>query len=297
MKLHDKDYFCNYVTSGTAKIILDTLQVRWSSPILFNDPFDAQFDVNYDFEIEDAIQPFLTELTRLLFSETEPNINFSHSLGDAIKRLRRFKHKMNKEDFSGLAAEALMEGANNVRPLIIQQNSEWHEYIKNSRVFCVAEDYDNLLMWAHYADCHKGIVIKFNCLQELDTFLCAAKPIIYSSDIPVLLTLDEFIMQNTGQSPQIYQDLFYRFAFTKSNHWSYEKEWRCFSQKENDNGEHYELVNIYPEEISAIYFGCKISPEDQSEIIANLGTSLSHVELFKAQTSNKCFELIFERIR
>ena len=35
-----------YVTVNTAKIVLETGKLRWSSPFMFNDPFDVQFDLH-----------------------------------------------------------------------------------------------------------------------------------------------------------------------------------------------------------------------------------------------------------
>ena len=38
---HDRQYFYKYVSAKTAQAILTTRTLRWSSPILFNDPFDV----------------------------------------------------------------------------------------------------------------------------------------------------------------------------------------------------------------------------------------------------------------
>lgn len=39
---HDRSRFYKYVSAETAKIVLETKQVRYSSPLVFNDPFDVQ---------------------------------------------------------------------------------------------------------------------------------------------------------------------------------------------------------------------------------------------------------------
>ena len=38
---HERRYFYKYVSAKTAKIIISTRKLRWSSPVLFNDPFDV----------------------------------------------------------------------------------------------------------------------------------------------------------------------------------------------------------------------------------------------------------------
>ena len=37
---HDRRFFYKYMSAETARIILANRRLRWSSPILFNDPFD-----------------------------------------------------------------------------------------------------------------------------------------------------------------------------------------------------------------------------------------------------------------
>ena len=102
--------------------------------------------------------------------------------------------------------------------------------MKASRVFCVTEEHDNLLMWAHYAKDHKGVVIKFECLRELDTALCIARKVDYVETPPVIATLDEYIPYITGQDKnKINHDLLiYKLFQSKSTQWKYEKEWRVF---------------------------------------------------------------------
>ena len=42
----DREFFYTYASSDNAKAILRNCSVRWSSPLLFNDPFETQFDLN-----------------------------------------------------------------------------------------------------------------------------------------------------------------------------------------------------------------------------------------------------------
>jgi hypothetical protein len=42
------EYFYKYVIADVAKLILENLQVKCSSPLLFNDPFDSQIVIQHD---------------------------------------------------------------------------------------------------------------------------------------------------------------------------------------------------------------------------------------------------------
>ncbi|MBK8112877.1 MAG: DUF2971 domain-containing protein [Saprospiraceae bacterium] len=34
-------------------------------------------------------------------------------------------------------------------------------FLKSHNVFCLSEENDNLLLWSHYADCHKGYCVEY----------------------------------------------------------------------------------------------------------------------------------------
>ena len=91
--------------------------------------------------------------------------------------LRQSVNAIPRDELKREMREALEEGAENVKKLLAQEHEDWRQYICHARVFCVTEKHDDILMWSHYSDSHRGIVIKFRCLPEDDTALCAAKPI------------------------------------------------------------------------------------------------------------------------
>ena len=44
-----------YMKATTATTVLDSNSLRWSSPTLFNDPFDLQFDLHLELQFSDAV--------------------------------------------------------------------------------------------------------------------------------------------------------------------------------------------------------------------------------------------------
>ncbi len=296
VKTHDREFFCKHVTASTAKKILQNLQVLWSSPLLFNDPFDTQFDLNFGFSLDELPATFLKEVEKLVFGNDDPKCNPTHPLCFLILMLRGKRTQISRNKFVTQFRDAMEEGTNNVKKLLEEEHHRWRDYLRHTRVFCVAEDHDNLLMWAHYTDCHHGAVFRFKCLPEYDTALCAARAITYRPDIPVIATMEDWIRHCTGQIELDFDRLFYDLAFTKSDHWSYEKEWRCYTRRESAGGALYELMEILPGEIHSIYLGCKIGDSDRNDIMALLGGQLSHVEVYQGTSNKSRFELLFERI-
>ena len=74
IKTHDRDFFYKYANYDTAINILGNLEVRWSSPLLFNDPFDTQVGIHLDFTSEELIRSTREEIGKMIFAEEEPSL-------------------------------------------------------------------------------------------------------------------------------------------------------------------------------------------------------------------------------
>ena len=111
--------------------------------------------------------------------------------------------------------------------------------------YCLTSKPDNLLMWAHYADSHRGVCLKFDILEDLETFLVPI-PVEYSS---------EYVDYDAMNSN--FADLIRR----KSKEWEYEQEYRII--KTNFHG----LKKVNRAAIKEIIFGCRISEKDKESII------------------------------
>ena len=59
--IHDRDYFYKYVPARTALKILQSRTLRYSSPALFNDPFDCQTRMDFNFEVRELVEAFLEQ--------------------------------------------------------------------------------------------------------------------------------------------------------------------------------------------------------------------------------------------
>ena len=143
-----------------------------------------------------------------------------------------------------------------------------HKHIKNLsrsfdyfriRSFCngeTEEALENLLMWSHYADEHRGYCVKYKLSkhfikqEENDSFEhMFLKPIIYRKD--------EEKVDISGMT-SINTDL--AFA-TKHESWKYEKEVRLIVYNPNKEESFYGIPLDKDSCIEAIYFGCKCEPK------------------------------------
>jgi len=92
-------------------------------------------------------------------------------------------------------------------------------------VSCFSERRDSIIMWSHYADCHRGFCVEYDFKQR------AVNKALVNLLFPVLYT-DSLIDATRYLDPAIAADdnnnLYFGIlaAISKSPEWAYEKEWR-----------------------------------------------------------------------
>jgi hypothetical protein len=85
---------------------------------------------------------------------------------------------------------------------------------KPQGVFCLSEVCNDVLMWSHYADRHRGICVGIRTDRIPASRFAKVQ---YCDDIPVL-DCWEYVKSNV--------DRFVKLSLAKATRWQYEKEWR-----------------------------------------------------------------------
>jgi len=159
--------------------------------------------------------------------------------------------------------------------------------IKNVGILSLSDNPLNTLMWSHYGDNHKGIVIGISDFSEE-----AYQPIQYvqSGEIPEI-NLDGYIsvvkMYTNYNTLEIgFNDPSLQAALrTKTHEWGYEGEWRGVK----------EAYGLYPLDgrISEIIFGINCSETDKDEIRKIIADSnhndVSFKEIYRKPNSYELF--------
>jgi hypothetical protein len=242
------------------KLVITNKELYFSSPEKFNDPYDCGLPFKQHPEnFDPAIIKFKVE-------QTAPNI------------------------FPGISGAELEEKCAK-QVLLIQQNPEsWFEMNwgctpddlnKLFGVLSLTPHATNYLMWSHYAQSHKGFCVEFNTRLLVESILGHYQKVIYSNDIPyfsIMDLLDEGLMT--------------KLLYTKSRDWEYEDEYRITRLKHVNVS-----VQFDPEALIGIYFGYKMSPEQQVEIIDKARPLYPNVKFYQMQLSHERFELEIGQIK
>lgn len=295
-RTHERDYFFKYMTSGTAKVVLSNSSLRWSSPLLFNDPFDHQIDFNFDFTETEFVESYLKAFEQVIFGSDEVSFDIDTRPGALNSVMRQKRNELNKNDALKELKRGVEETARKLEAFKDNVNAELQKHLKNVRVLCVSEAHDNVVMWSHYANDHKGVVMRLQCIDEIDNTLLAAKKIGYNKKLPVIASLDEMVKNTLGIQKHNYAKLFTDLSYVKHNDWQYEREWRVAFPEAATTGLHKDIQEN-PRVFGSVYMGCRIEPVDETDILSLLRGPLSHVEVYKATKRKVEFGLDFERIR
>jgi hypothetical protein len=119
-----------------------------------------------------------------------------------------------------------------------------------TKVCCLSEVNNSILMWSHYAQNHQGFCFEYDLSDpRLESDMVSFYPVHYSEDI---LDLNECL--RLGQDAYGISIL---ASIVKHIDWSYEKEWRFFDFY-TFGGSNKQSVN----DPTAIYFGAKSNPGD-----------------------------------
>lgn len=134
-----------------------------------------------------------------------------------------------------------------------------NSYIRNKKKnYNDKKEYLNELMWAHYADSHRGICIKYKFPSNLTTsgtdqknYVSYFKDVEYTSDFKKISQQDGINMKDA--------------FFAKGKSWKYENELRFLYCNPTNNDTHISLP--ISDCIEAIYFGVKCPEKDKATII------------------------------
>ena len=170
------------------------------------------------------------------------------------------------------------------------------------RYFCLTPHYDNLLMWSHYADSHRGICIGFDIDHEHDfdsinSVFGSASCITYTKLYPKISMLELMRWMDMSQFviPEEYdfvEGILKRLTYTKGSAWEYENEIR-YSQPSSKG---IKLFEFPKHKLREVIIGANTAPDVKEKIIGCAKSNFSHAIIKQVITSTTEFKLEFTLI-
>ena len=285
---HDRVHFYKYLTPHAAKAILRSRTFKWSAASTFNDPFDMQFNLHLDYDPVGLLAACESDFYEILRGDRGFQTHIG--LGNVIARLQTVAMHLSDEKLKTFIRDGIGLAIANIPNDQREIHAKLRKHFSTYKVFCLSERLESVLMWSHYADHHRGIVVQLACLEEVDSSWSVARPVIYSERMPRFLDQEELRQILTGYAEPRREVVAERTIFSKALDWQYEREWRIYIPSDNTDDE---FINFHPQELAAIYFGCRSLDADRVEI-ASLARAINpRVEVYNAVKSERDFALEF----
>lgn len=310
--------------------ILRNCELRYSSASSFNDPFDCRLDIALKSRAEaNQVVDNAVNAIRELGSKV-----FASFKAAALKGSGGATSAPPSDDATELAAPKPRSRWEVTGSRVKDDDGQWRDKpwadivndLQASRmstlykildqsfgVLCLSECPDDILLWSHYADSHRGLCLEFDVAGQPTVFPRLHKvkyaqeyPDI-SSDFPDLLGL--FQVKRGGEMSEILlavADILAgdlagdaqrepsehraalsvaRWFYVKSCHWAYEREWRCLRSKPGPQ-------SFPPDALTRIIVGCADTDATLKAVRdAIAGTPLCNVQLCKAVRQARRFGL------
>jgi len=232
-------YIYKYFTIN--EYLLRTLinnELYFSCPSDFNDPFDCQFKL---------------ELVKDSIAEEQFYENLIQS-GIAVEDVK--------------AATSISEKNSGL------ENKINDELRKRLGVLCFSEKSEEILMWSHYADSHRGVCLIFDWKIHEDYF--KGKKVKYDNNLPTIrYSEDQKLLDEATNAIMVKLDM-----------WSYEKEIRSVIKVGNDKKR---TPHFNPKALAGVIFGERVTEENIQIIkrIVELHEDYCGVKFFKAKLNRK----------
>jgi hypothetical protein len=272
--------------------------IRWNSPLNFKDTFELNYSIGTDFDESKAVNIIAQKLATVIYDnkiKLYDNGLRNTKLDYMRKHLR--KDSCHIDHFVETIKTVAKELIHKAKNIIDEEKERWKKDIKNYRILCFSEFNDSILMWERYADEHSGVVFKWKPIAEIDSPLYAAYPVIYSDEIPEFASFEYLIDIYIGLKPaKPMIDELLTLVTTKTTSWSVENEWRIVSTKRVFDSGMYEDVPFSPQEIDAVYLGCKILDGDKEDILRYIEEGFSHVSVYQAYMDDDNRRITFKTI-
>lgn len=263
--------------------VLSGQAIRFSSPAVLNDPFE--------------LKPHLAALASPEHMEAELNRLLPEIFREELSKLApELQLKISDEALRGAVLShypQINRGVQGMVNLLMPKLQEVmaRKFEELIGILCLSATADSLLMWAHYADSHRGFLIEFDQRSMFfdrrvspDDELRHLHQVTYNSQRPALALADV-----TDFSP----------FMTKGADWEYEAEWRMIMTLDSASriiGEGMNAVHLFDfpaDALTAVIFGCRMSETKKAEIRKVLADAphYSHVRCVDAEIDNEHYRI------
>lgn len=274
-----------YMNEDRVEDILIKNKIRFTQPSVFNDPFELKLSMKGFAQESELIKQHNEEfenIVRDLYDKDYSYLKNKYSFEDFLSKIDK---KSGLKDFISISTSD-----------VIHENfkKKFDEVMNNTLgILSLTTNPDNLLMWAHYANEHRGFVIEldekhnfFKSKEENNYIYNGIQKVNYSEIRP-----DKFLKDFE------FKDL----LLVKSKEWAYENEYRIIQKLEDADEVKSDiyLFKLPRNLVKAVYCGCNMENSKKAKIleILNKEDNFHNVKVYNTTISDKYYKLEFVQVR
>jgi len=238
--------------------LLNENKLYFSSPKYFNDPYDAKIHFA-DGSVE----------------EIENYLLFTHK--------RKYPNDSDEKVLRLIRARPPKYNSSWIRETSIKELDPSFDKLG---VVCLSENNNDILMWSHYSDAHRGI-----CLEFDKDIIDSSKWFIGKVDYPEDNHYVDFKVFR--EAIENNEKAFRTFLLRKSFHWVYEKEWRiivglkAMDENSSKNAEDKQFLPCHEKMLTGIILGMK-TPDTLKQTFSQLVQNKS-IKLYEAKRNENSY--------
>lgn len=268
--------------------------IRCSSPVLFNDPFDGDFLGKLGFS-HDELDDYKARKA-LEYANGGQSLPETAGEGfvDLVNRVKAEKLDGKSDDevakhevaTSRIVRALARSGSDSV------EFPDLRKILRGFRIASFSEANDSAMMWAHYADAHRGMCLEFTKPRDPSNVFSLAEKVQYVEALPELVSLEEWGDFTCGLGgPDLFK--FIMSCLThKGQDWSYEREWRVVLPQVVSDDLRFNLP-FAKQELTAVYLGLRAQDVDLYRLEAIREHRDTKFKIFRAKKNEAQFKLDF----
>jgi len=263
--------------------IVRDLELKVTPPIQFNDPFEFSPYLGVPTNSEHIRHLLRTTPRSEIYQEMKSAGAFAGDFDEFEKSLR-------------IVEPSLIEHGSPAYDIGYRElvNAELQRVSERNGVISLTENENNPLMWSHYTDSHKGMVIGFDTKHEYFQINSRFLKVEYSK---CRVPFDP----NVEPGSRLESEFAEKVLLTKQECWSYEQEWRSlypldWCEKRSHGGQMIYFTRIPQEIVKVVVLGCRASVELADSVKeARKRNGISFV-LLKAEPHESEFRLEYRKV-
>jgi hypothetical protein len=276
---HNFPYLYKYLSSEGGLSVLRSQALRYSSPLLFNDPFDVPREWE-GFTIDELERATLERIRCYLRGEAVPQ---SPSMKELLRTYAERSGGISEDQFIAQAQFFLRTQRPTQEKYLRDFEEAWRERLPVLRIACFAQEATSAAMWAHYGQAHTGIVLQFESSDERDSVSLLAEPVVYQTAKPTLPSVTEWARAFLSEIELDWDQVLREYQFVKHADWSYEREVRVVTARKATETGFYSDISYHPLDLQGVILGAKVGKETEAAIREICAAQYPHASIFRAQ--------------